>query len=176
MRCWGRPVPFRPHRLHRLWLAAGAFGRRDPTLFVAVFALWMLLSGVSLLLPGDAYDASPVFSLAKEMNLREPLVGAAMVANAVMLAYCLGDRPPGVRAWVAYMSGALWVFWALLMFFSGLRANYVSGGAIWTIAASVGLIRCAWPLEGSPHPVEREPLPRSPREWPEEPTLLQGAD
>lgn len=170
-------MPFRAHRLARLWLAAGAFGRRDPTLFIAIFALWMLLSGLSLLAPGSAYDATPVYSLAREYGLAENVVGASMVCDAAVLAWCLGDRPPGVRAWIACMSGALWVFWSVLMFFSALRAGFMSAGAVWTVIASVCLIRSAWPLSGmtSGGPVELPPPPPSPREWQDQPTLREAS-
>lgn len=168
-------MPFRPDRLRRLWRAAGAFGRRDPTIFIAMFALWMALQGVSLLAPGNVFDLAPSYSLARDLGLNEDLVGVAMLVNAAALAWSLGDRPPHVRAWLAFMSGALWIFWALLMLFSGFRAGLLSGAGVWTIAAAVVLIRAAPPFaaDGAPAP-ERAPLPRSPQHWDDTPTLCGG--
>ena len=128
-------------RLGRIWRTAGAFDRRDPTLFIVMLALWMALSGISLLGPGSIFTLLPGYRMAREMGLEENFVGVTMLANAATLLWGLGERPPGVQAWLALVSGALWVFWSLLMVFSGLQAGVWSATALWTLVASFALMR-----------------------------------
>jgi hypothetical protein len=160
-------VPFRPHRIKRLVHALGAINRRDPTIFVGMFAAWMALQAISLLAPGNAFVVSPVYSIAIEFNFNENIVGCTMLGNSIVLAWCLADRPPRVKAWVALMSGVLWIFWALMMLFSGFRVHFFSGAAVWTVVASFVLIHGASPFSTSAQTPEAPhvPLPMSPRPW-----------
>ena len=132
--------------------AAGAFSRRDPTLFLAVFAAWMLLNAVSLLLPGQAFAASPLYALARDLGLPETLTGLLMLLNAMALLWCLGEPRPRVQAWVGLVTGGLWCFWALLMFLSGLRVHLFSATASWNVVAAFCLMQTTRHPVASPQP------------------------
>ena len=145
-----------------------AFDRHDPSLFIAGFALWVGLFGVSVLLPGDAFSVVPLYRIARELGLSEIVVGGTMVANSVVLAWGLLRPPSGLQSGLALLTGALWMFWSLLMLLSGLRLGFFSATATWTfIAAAIVMRTTTRPLLADrgrpaplPAPLEDQPAPQ----------------
>jgi hypothetical protein len=131
-------VVFKAHRLHRLRIALGAPGRRDPTLFVGMFAVWAFCAGVALLLTEDAFLRSPVYKIVALTGLSDNVVGAGMLINAAALAYILGDRSYYARIAVLWLTIVVWMFWSILM----LGGSLMSG--IYSPAAAFQIVCCVW--------------------------------
>ena len=144
-------------RLRRVAAVVGGRDHRDPSLFVLAFALWMLFSAATLLAPGDALEASPVYAIALEIGLREVPVGLGMLLDGLLLLWVLGQARPRVPAWLALASGGLWCFWSLLMLFSALRVGLFSTSAAWMLAASLLLLQASVSAPAAAAPDGREP-------------------
>lgn len=127
---------WRPHRARRLWRSLKAFERRDPTLFVGIFAVWAFCAGLSLILTEDAFRRSPVFIVARDIGLSDNIVGAVMIANSVLLAFILGNRAYITKAVVLWITALLWTFWSSIM----LGGSWISG--VYSAAASFQLFCC----------------------------------
>lgn len=110
---------------------------RDPALLVFGFAIWSLLNGLSLALPGDAFAASPVYAVHRAFGLPEGACGAAMLANTAALLYALHPRTSAtVRTGIGILTGAAWAMWGCLMVAGALRAGFFSSGGSWSAAAA----------------------------------------
>lgn len=132
---------FKPNRLRRAWHACGAWGRRDPTLFIASFAASAILNGLSLLATNDTFSRSPVYSVAREIGVPENFTGSIMVLNGLGLLWGLGDRPPRVQSALALLTGILWCFWAFMLGAGGWRYGFYSSSAGWNFLMSLALMR-----------------------------------
>lgn len=53
--------------------------RRDPGTFVLAFAVWAAVNGISLVLPGDAFEISQVYGEVARLGIVERWIGAAML-------------------------------------------------------------------------------------------------
>lgn len=134
-------TPPPPTHLQRIWHVAGAFGRRDPSLFIAIFALWVLVTGVSLTATSDAFSKSSIYNVARELGLNDNYVGLTMIGNSVALIWGLGNMPPRIRASISLLTGVLWMFWSVITFLGAWRAGFYSASAAWTLLSSLALMR-----------------------------------
>lgn len=128
-------------QMRRAIKTAISFGRRDPTLFLAIFAAWALLNGLSLIVSENAFARTPLYAVALDLGLSDNLVGGGMVIDGVLLIWGLGDRPPRISAVIAMTTGLLWAFWSVLLFLGGMRAGLYSSSAAWTLLAACGVMR-----------------------------------
>jgi hypothetical protein len=152
-------MPWRPKSW---WRGYQNLARRDPTALVAAFSVYALFYGVSLLLPGDSFDISPVYSVVRELPVSEPLAGAGMLADAVLLFVCLGWRTSTTfRALVSIGTGAGWFFWGVLLVLGGLRVGYFAPGGGWTMICSLLVMQATagWVYPGV------VPILEEPEDW-----------
>lgn len=143
-------------RLRHLQRTVGALGRRDPTLYLLLFAAYTLVNGMSLILTERSFDKVPQFAVAREWGLNDNWVGSAMVLNGVMLLWSLGDRRSAhIRALVALVTGALWLAWSSIVMAGGFRIGLAATSASnWVVIAAIGLLRIA----STPYPDAVKPL------------------
>lgn len=143
-----------PYRPWVWWRAYKGLSHRDPTALVFAFAVYALLYGTSLLLPGESFDISPVFSVVREL-VPESAAGAGMVLDGVLLLVCLGWRlTPQIRSLVAIFTGAGWCFWGGLLLLGGLRVRYFSPGGAWTLLCALIVMQST---SGWVYPLMRPP-------------------
>lgn len=142
----------KPDRMRRLWRAFGAWGHRDPTLFIAFFATSMILTGISLLASTDTFGRTPVYSVAADLGWNDNVVGATMVVNALIVFWALGDRLRPLRSFIMLLTGILWCFWGFILLAGALRAGFLSSGGASTVLGAAALMRTsagflsnAWP-------------------------------
>jgi hypothetical protein len=128
-------MPWRPWKWWRLYKG---LGDHDPTTLVFAFAIYALLYGTALIMPGDSFEVSPVYSLARELGVPEVPTGLGMLANGVALLVCLGWRLTAtVRSLIAVGTGMGWLFWGGLLVGGGWRVGYFSPGGAWLMLASL---------------------------------------
>lgn len=68
----------------------GGFLRRDPGTFVASFGSWAALNGLSLVLPGDAFELNPIYRELAGIGMADTWWGLAMVVDAAALFATVG--------------------------------------------------------------------------------------
>ena len=131
----------------------------DPTTFLVGVAAWGVFTGISLLLPGAAFDASPVYGVVRGWWLSEDQWGEILLLDAAALlgSIAAGARMPTVerrralapvRGAVAILSGLLWALWGGLLLagaaglangWGGIAAHgFFSAAGAWTVFAAIG--------------------------------------
>lgn len=126
-----------PYRPWVWWRAYKNLSHRDPTALVFAFAVYALLYGTSLLLPGETFDISPVYGVVREL-VPEDAAGVGMLLDGVLLLACLGwTFSPPVRSLVAILTGAGWCFWGGLLLLGGMRVHYFSPGGAWVFVCAL---------------------------------------
>ena len=131
----------------------------DPTTFLVGVAAWGILTAISLLLPGSAFDASPVYSVARSWWVTEDQWGVILLIDGIALLASIASgsvvvTPAGRRALVpwragtAILSGLLYFMWGGLLLAGAaglargwggiLSHGFFSAGGAWTLFAGVG--------------------------------------
>lgn len=154
-------MPWRPTNW---WRGYQNLTRRDPTALCFAFAVYALLYGVALVLPGDSFEISPVYGLARELGLPETFVGVGMLLDAFLLFVCLGwSCTPTFRSIVSIVTGASWFFWGAILLAGGARAHYFSPGGAWSLLCSLIVMQAT---AGWVYPGVRPVLePEDPETW-----------
>ena len=131
----------------------------DPTTFLVGVAAWAILTAISLLLPGAVFDASPVYSVARNWLVSEDQWGVILLADGMALLASIATgsivvTPASRRALVpwragtAIVSGALFFMWGGLLLagaagfangWNGIATHgFFSAAGAWTLFAGVG--------------------------------------
>ncbi len=126
----------------------GGFLRRDPGTFVASFGSWAALNGLSLVLPGDAFELNPIYRELAGIGMADTWWGLAMVVDAAALFATVGRCPLGLRVGVALVSSAFWAFVGLLILVGAARAGLLSAAGGMDVLGAVGLTATGtqWPF------------------------------
>ena len=131
----------------------------DPTTFLVGVAAWAILTAISLLLPGSAFDASPVYAVARSWWVSEDQWGVILLIDGLALLASIATgsfvvTPASRRALVpwragtAILSGFVFFTWGglLLAGAAGLANGwnaifshgFFSAAGAWTLFAGVG--------------------------------------
>jgi hypothetical protein len=151
-------MPWRPRSW---WQAYNNLADRDPTDLVFAFAVYAIFYGISLLLPGDSFDVSPIYSVARELGIPEVATGAGMLLDALLLFVCLGwggRITPTIRALISLATSMGWFFWGGLLLLGGFRVGYFAPGGAWICVVAILIMQATsrWATPGhEDHPLWR---------------------
>lgn len=117
--------------------------RRDPGMAVLLLALWAALTGISFLLPRDAFAISPVYARLSHLGIPDVCWGTAWLANAVLLGTTVQCGPAVWRALVAILSAPLWFAFGVLMVAGGAGVGSLSADGLFSVTAAIYLATAA---------------------------------
>lgn len=112
----------------------GLAPHRDPTTFIGAFAMWALMCGMSLVLPGDVFGQVQSYNLMEYVYPHELRWGYLMIVNGVLLVASLFTSSIAFRCAIAGGSAALWTFCGVLMCVASYQAGWfsiVGGYSLW---------------------------------------------
>ncbi len=112
---------------------------RDPGTFVLAFAGWATVNGISLMLPGNAFQLNPIYGDVTRLGVADSWCGAGMLVDAALLALTVGWGSAGLRAFSAVASASLWFSYGVLLLGSAAHAGLLSGGGAYDILGAIGL-------------------------------------
>jgi hypothetical protein len=116
-----------------------ALFRRDPGTFVLAFAAWATVNGISLVLPGNAFQLNPIYGEVARLGIADTWWGLGMLADAALLAVTVGWGSAGLRAFSAIASASLWFSYGALLLGSAAYAGLLSGSGAYDLLGSLGL-------------------------------------
>ena len=124
-------------------LSISALLRRDPGTFVLGFAAWAALSGASLVWPGDAFQLNPIYGEVARLGVADTWWGAAMLADAGLLALSAVRGKAAARAVVAMLSAPFWFYFGGLLLAGGADLGLFSPGGAFDALGAIGLAAAA---------------------------------
>lgn len=110
---------------------------RDPTMALLVLALFAALTGASLLLPGSAFAATPVYATLRDLPVPEDAWGAGWALDGMGLAYAATPGAAPSRTAVLLASTPLWLFFGSQVLLAGLHAGLFSVGGSFILAGGL---------------------------------------
>lgn len=112
---------------------------RDPGTFLASFATWAILLGISLLMPGDIFVRAPVYSELARLGFDDTGWGCAMVVDGLLLGITVGWGKAGWRALIAISSAPFWFGFGALMMAGAWQAGFLSAVGAYNMLAAIYL-------------------------------------
>ncbi len=116
-----------------------ALFHRDPGTFVLAFAAWATVNGISLVLPGNAFQLEPSYGEVVRSGVADIWWGTGMLVDAALLALTVGWGSAGLRAFSAVASASLWFSYGVLLLGSAARAGLLSGVGAYDVLDAIGL-------------------------------------
>jgi len=116
------------------------FLRLDPTLFVAAFALWAALSGLSILASQDIMQRAVAYTWLRELPIHENYMGTLIVVDSVLMFLACSHKALLFRLPVAILSGVFWFFWGGGQIVGAAMAGIMSGNGVWNALCGIGLV------------------------------------
>ena len=114
--------------------------KRDPTLVVLAFAVWSLLSGISLLGPGEAFLLGPYYQPLVRLGLPEEVWGTLMVLDAALLVRTTLCDGILARSVAATISGGFWLYFGAHVLIGGFDRGVLSVVGCWEVIAGLSLL------------------------------------
>ena len=113
--------------------------RRDPSTFVLGFAAWAAVNGISLVLPSDAFDLTPIYSEVARFRIAEAWWGLGMLVDAGLLALTVAWGSAGLRASMAIASCPAWFAYGVLLLGGAAHAGLLSAAGAFDLFGALGL-------------------------------------
>lgn len=113
--------------------------RRDPSTFVLGFATWAVLSGISLMAPGDPFTEGPVYAELARMGVADTWWGLGLIADGLLLGATVWLGGVGWRALVAILSAPLWFGYGCLVVIGGWGGELRPETGAFDMLSAIGL-------------------------------------
>jgi hypothetical protein len=116
--------------------------RSDPTTFVVAFGVFATICGITLLLPGNAFDFTPAWSSLQALHADDTMWGVVMFLDGLLLIISIRMAKVPQRAAIAAFSAVMWGLLGASMVISAYQRGitsiigwYAIFGAIWCLVA-----------------------------------------
>ncbi len=108
-------------------------------MFVLAFAAWATVNGISLVLPGDAFQLNPIYGEVARLGVADTWWGIGMLIDAALLTLTVGWGSAGLRAFSAIASAPLWFSYGVPLLGSAVHVGLLSAGGAYDLLGALGL-------------------------------------
>lgn len=122
-----------------LW---GKVIRPEPSTMVVSFVAWSTVVGVSLVVPGNAFELSPAWSSLQAIHASDREWGVAMMVDALLLCISLRMRTIPYRAAITVFSAIMWTLLGISMVWNAWSAGFVSIAGVYSVWCALQALLC----------------------------------
>lgn len=98
----------------------------EPNTFGVAFAVWAVIVGASLVVPGNAFDLSPAWDSLQHIHASDAEWGWIMLSDAILMFVSLRLPTIPYKAAIIIFSSILWATLGLSMIVNAWRASFLS--------------------------------------------------
>lgn len=126
--------------------------RVDPITFVLCHAVWSMICGLSLALPGDAWSYNPAWSTLQAFQVPDTAWGVLMILDSIALLFAIRSSSMAYRSAVTIVSGIMWFLLGVsIVVTSFMHFNHLSAVGAFSVVGSLFCIIAVggWVAEGA---------------------------
>lgn len=112
--------------------------RRDPTTFIACFAMWALLCGIALVLPGNTFQRVTIYDAMASIHNVDHHWGMVMAVDGLLLYASIFLSSVSAKSTIAALSSVLWMMLGMLMLLGAGANGYFSVAGAFSVWGALG--------------------------------------